>query len=275
MLKYFTLTFCLFFGLNLFGQNPTDGNKTRQSGLDQLKEFFYLSDSTKILEGFEEMLDTINADVGRRVVRDIGFGYEHHIWWKSILEVDRYEYFSFIVGDGEIISIELRSSYNEQSFFSWSNQLKVRELISLKDDLFKENSDKNDLDLLLPLKTKMFGYWCGAGGEPPEYRIKMLDLVNDRNKVELNRWLLSFDPEIQVYGAEGLLFLNREGIRITEEEKEVIDRIWTIDNTIISCQSCSFYERHTTRQYLSKKSLRINYRGLKSSGWLYNKFRFR
>ncbi|MEZ5044733.1 MAG: hypothetical protein R2828_32855 [Saprospiraceae bacterium] len=238
--------------------------------IELVKKAFHSSE-LKSLNDLEELVHSINRSEKQISIvrRNIEYGAEHQIWWADILETKHEEHFSIIIQNSEIIGVELGSSGIDKKMASYISEERLQELKSSKEEEFGAISLSEDL--LFPLEMKLFGHWCSIGGEPPEYCYRMLDLVNDRNKDQLRNWLLSFDPEIQAYGAEGLFYLQKEGISMNEEELKLIEKLKKINNTLIKCEGCFFYVRRNFKEDFSKKYLKRRYKSYKKSGWIYEK----
>ncbi|PHN01371.1 hypothetical protein CRP01_37535 [Flavilitoribacter nigricans DSM 23189 = NBRC 102662] len=201
------------------------------------------------------------------VRRNLQYGAEHQIWWVDFLQTKSQEYFSLILWNGQIIALELYESGLEDINFRHTDREKMLELRQLKEQDFGTIALSDDL--LFPLEIKIFGHWCSIGGVPPTYALRMLDLVNEKNKAVLSNWLLSFDPEIQAYATEGLYYLEQEGIPRSRQELELIEKLNMISNTLIKCEGCFYYVKRKFREDLDKKSLKRSYKAYKESGWIY------
>ncbi len=260
----------LIFKLNLQGQNY-------QALIAKDSQLFHLLNqkinSLEItnLSKLEEWLQSIDKPIKDASIirRDIGYGAENQIWWVDILQTKHTEYFSMILHKDEIIAIKYNMDSSDESDITHINSEKLRELKGLKENEFGPISLPDSL--IFPLEVKIFGHWCSIGGSPPDYCYEMLDLVNKRKKEVLKNWLLSFDPEIQAYGIEGIYYLERKGVPINEQEFMIINQIKKTNNMLIKCEGCFFYMRRKLENEFHKKPLKQRYKAFKETGWIYDK----
>lgn len=268
--KIFIILIILNLNLKLGAQSYQEKKMNDSLTIESVRKAFNSSE-INILNDLERLIHSFNESENKISVirRNIQYGSEHQIWWADILQTAHQEYFSIILQNNKIIAIEFRISGNDEANVKYIDKRKLQELKKLKEEEFGTISLGNDL--LFPLKMKLFGHWCSIGGSPPEYCYKMLDLVNERNKNELRNWLLSFDPEIQAYGAEGLFYIEKEGIPINDKELELIEEIKMLNNTLIKCEGCFFYMRKEFKDDFQKKKLKRRYKAFKGSGWIYEK----
>lgn len=184
------------------------------------------------------------------VTREIGFGFQqyrnnftandskgnpHDYWVTCIIYKD-----SIVLGYVE----EFRDYFLPirilpKKVFRLDNQY-LNEYIEERKRVFKRQIKVNQLlaDLRKDL-TIEFG--CGEAGQSysKEYK-KMVSFVENRNKERLNKWLRSANCELQVYGAMGLLGLQKKGINLTDEEKQIIEFLIKQDSKITYCGGCLY-----------------------------------
>lgn len=226
----------------------------------RLGESMMLHDLDSLVKKINPKITQIGIDK-----RNLGYGFEHQLWWADVFESQHSEYISLILEKGVIIGIEIFDNRFEEYHFKAINEAKLQALRHIKEAEF--GVINLDDTLLFPFQLKIFGHWCSITGSPPEYAQKMFKLVALKDKQALKNWTLSFDPEIQAYGMEGLFFLHKEGTYMNKDELALMEKMKKINNTLIKCEGCFFYVRKKFNKDFQKRSLQWRFKRLKQSGW--------
>lgn len=195
----------------------------------------------------ENKLDTI---FNTWITRDIGFAYKqyrdyfsasdpkgesHNFLITCILYKD-----SIILGHIEeyrdyILPIRIMP----KKVFCIDNQY-LNKYIEQRKTIFRRRIKIKDLiaDLRQDLTIEL---GCGEAGKSysKEYK-KMKRYIECKNKPKLNNWLRSANCELQVYGAIGILQLNKKGLILTGEEKEIISFLTQQNSKITYCGGCLY-----------------------------------
>ncbi|NHN24717.1 hypothetical protein FIA58_003425 [Flavobacterium jejuense] len=97
------------------------------------------------------------------------------------------------------------------------------------------------------LENLIYSYYCGYGAtitKVPEYN--NLKFNKKKNRKTFTNWLKSFNPELQTYGLDALLYLEKnKGIQVTELEKKLIANIKNRNSVLNTCSGCEMgiYEK--------------------------------
>ncbi|KOY87054.1 hypothetical protein AD998_13690 [bacterium 336/3] len=86
----------------------------------------------------------------------------------------------------------------------------------------------------------VYGYSCGYAGTKTEYGIKQSKLIELKNTEELEQWLASPIPEIQVYAVAGFYKLKQQGYQPTPKQLSLIKLIKSKKGTINTCHGCIY-----------------------------------
>ncbi len=84
----------------------------------------------------------------------------------------------------------------------------------------------------------VYGSHCGFAGVNPTGRNQIDDWVAAKNKTELLKWLKSTNTEKQVYAVDGLYQLKKVGVKLTEEEVKIINKVCNKKGTLYVCSGC-------------------------------------
>jgi len=90
-------------------------------------------------------------------------------------------------------------------------------------------------------KQIIFGFGCSHSGNyyPPEAK-KMMKYVLTKNQVRLSKWAKRINPELQAYGASGLLRLENSGNKLSDQELKIINHLKERNTKIHSCSGCIY-----------------------------------
>lgn len=104
--------------------------------------------------------------------------------------------------------------------------------------LYDSQIDQQDIFQQLT-ELIVFGFGCGfGGGYDPPIAQKMKDHVDAVDIKSLSSWLRQASPELQAYGATGLLQLQSKGITIPADDVAFIDHLKQRDTPVHSCSGC-------------------------------------
>jgi len=92
------------------------------------------------------------------------------------------------------------------------------------DDFFKSNV--------------VYGSACGYGGQDPDMRVQLNELVHTKDIKGLDKWLSSPITEIQIYAVDGFHQLVTKGYKLSPREQELIQVIKTKKGTVRTCSGC-------------------------------------
>lgn len=71
----------------------------------------------------------------------------------------------------------------------------------------------------------VYGKNCGFTGEDPPYRIKLNELVERKDTIALENWLIALQPELHAYAVEGFYKLRLGGYVLTQKQKGLIKSV--------------------------------------------------
>lgn len=71
----------------------------------------------------------------------------------------------------------------------------------------------------------VYGSNCGFTGDAPYYRILLNELVERKDTVTLENWLIALQPELQAYAVEGFYKLRLGGYALTQKQKGLIKSV--------------------------------------------------
>jgi len=84
----------------------------------------------------------------------------------------------------------------------------------------------------------VYGKLCGFIGKEPNYRIKLKQLLEDKDTKTLIQWLKSTTVEIQLYAIEGILTLKKAGLKFDKAVLDLINIIEKKKGTAYTCDGC-------------------------------------
>lgn len=128
-------------------------------------------------------------------------------------------------GNGEKTIKNKRTFMNDTAFVLLCNSFK---------SMFKEPLNMNELFI----EDFKYGWQCGIAGVNPKPRLIMEEFVQNNNKDSLIQWLQSTSTEKQIYALEGLYELNKAGLQLTTEEKQMAMYVKAKKGTINYCIGC-------------------------------------
>lgn len=123
----------------------------------------------------------------------------------------------------------------------------LEELKNSFSTLFHAPLDEQDLFV----NNLTYGERCGIVGIPPKGRSQVIQFVKNGNKDELVNWLQSANSEKQVYAVDGLYQLSQKGIKLTENELQMIAFVMHKNGSISVCSGC-MHSKDTIKSILSK-----------------------
>ncbi|WP_375561043.1 hypothetical protein ACE193_00385 [Bernardetia sp. OM2101] len=168
----------------------------------------------------------------------------------------------------ENIEIRLVGHSYELNIITLNNNLAYLKLIQNKDQKTLveriENSQLENSDL----DTYIYGTFCGIGGSPPKKCQEMLELVQEKKYTKLADWLKSINPEISTYGYIGLDFLNKNGVKIKQNEVKQMNELRKSEIQLNTCQGCTIGITEKIKDILTEKNLGQMYESFKKTGWL-------
>lgn len=90
-----------------------------------------------------------------------------------------------------------------------------------------------------------FGYSCGIAGIDPNGRSSIMRLFDQKEYTAIRYILFAENLISEVYAAEVLLQLQREGMVLTPAERKKLASLQSDTRTISVCQGCEYYENAT------------------------------
>jgi hypothetical protein len=122
---------------------------------------------------------------------------------------------------------------------------------------------------ILPISDtcKGFGIACGIAGITPVPMMQTAYLVNHLDKSRLLTWLISENPYNQIHGYIGLYFMKRNGLTLTQEEKDLMKIVDHRETVIEYCQGCTLGLKDKISNLLTQKRIKGYYRWYIKSGY--------
>jgi hypothetical protein len=93
---------------------------------------------------------------------------------------------------------------------------------------------------LIQTDGAVYGRRCGIAGAEPSYRSNIEELIAGRNTAIIGLWLVSEDPAIRAYAAEGLIRLHRSGTTVPAEHLQVAHQLLRSKEMVRTCSGCLF-----------------------------------
>ena len=100
---------------------------------------------------------------------------------------------------------------------------------------------KDMRDLLRGMEGPAYGRHCGIVGDDPAPRIQLEALLQFRDSLGVVGMLFDKDKVFQVYGAEGLIRLQRSGMRFPELIIQRVEELRRSKEEIKVCSGCSHW----------------------------------
>lgn len=110
---------------------------------------------------------------------------------------------------------------------------------------------KIDLSKSLSVGDKVYGAYCGFAGNHPPTRLIVEDLIVKKDFKTLSSWLTSPNLVIQTYAAEAFIRLSKSGVKLGEDDLELVEEIKLKTDKISTCTGC-IYEQLSIQECLSK-----------------------
>ena len=221
-----------------------------QDNVDKLKTFLETVSKTdslkeKIKTAKIENLDILEVYV--ELERDIDFGYRQHRM--SILHLSGRDLKLNFISKDSLIEFGWISEYrlNDDKHLHLkqfkSSPILMKEYLT-NHNKFYETNLKRDEFINQVITEDVVGFGCvffNLNDVEKDFKkgfnSKKLNRLKNR-KYYMN-WLKSFSPEIQTFGAIGLLsILNKYKISITNEEKRILNHLKQRNSIIFSCSGC-------------------------------------
>jgi hypothetical protein len=238
-----TILIGLFWTSTLFGQVQNDINKVLAS-----KDFVAFKKYADNLSSRENRISS-NWECFRDLTTDFQEGV--FIFEKSVPDKDNpaissvYTFrVNLITTMTNIVYYELSEKKNKKVGNDWEpyyepiNNFKDEKAFENVKSTFKSvfQSDLNENELFLT--DFVYGSHCGFAGVNPNGRQQIDNWVAEKNKAELLKMLKSTNTEKQVYAVDGLLQLKKSGVKLTDEEKKIINFICSKNGTMYVCSGC-------------------------------------
>ncbi|MGV3587986.1 MAG: hypothetical protein ACO1OF_13350 [Adhaeribacter sp.] len=83
-----------------------------------------------------------------------------------------------------------------------------------------------------------YAFYCGDGLPKTNEGKHIERLVNTRSIIKLNEMLNSINIETQTYGVAGFEMLSKKFVKISKEQKEVINYIKKRNSEVVTCSGC-------------------------------------
>lgn len=100
----------------------------------------------------------------------------------------------------------------------------------------------------------IFGLTCGGGAEMPDEGQRMLDLIIQKDTIELTNWIKSISPVKQAYSYLGFKLLqSKDSFKTPDEILNLMRELENSSRTIYSCYGCTFWEYEAIKSLLNKK----------------------
>lgn len=166
----------------------------------------------------------------------------------GIFEVHRYS-IDLIIQDTSIVYFKMFDNgtaligdsfevINPVLILNYIDDIKIKVIID------KKNQNKSysfEIDDFFN-KSVIYGDACGIIGSPPLNRLIMQYFVNELDTNSLFTWLFAPIVELQVYAVEGFYLLEKKGVKLTEEQKQMILFIKKKKGNVRTCNGCRMNE---------------------------------
>ncbi len=164
--------------------------------------------------------------------RDYGFGFSlYTLHLEKILEVNgnsfrpKYYQLRFLLNNTDstiffvnLIQTDSRLGEYEKRVFLDFDSTQFETYFAIHDSIFNTVTPRNFVNPPF-IGANYYGPMCSLHGSL-QYDEMMIHINNNRKDVFVE-WLKSFNIENKVYGAHGLYFLQKKGVKLTEEEKKL------------------------------------------------------
>lgn len=162
---------------------------------------------------------------------------------KNSYSVERYKIKLIKDKEGDLAYYKITQIKHVQSNGHWvQNEILISEnsnkrLEQVKSDYKKLYAQSLNFNQLFETEIT-YGNHCGIAGTAPEYRVKLEELIAQKDTAQLVQWLKSATIEIQLYAIDGILTLKDEGVNFNPEVYELIDSIEKKEGTAFTCSGC-------------------------------------
>ncbi len=170
--------------------------------------------------------------------RELDFGYRQQ-YYTVRMEVYQFDLMLLLRGDSIVYGmLSGQDGFRERRLDFRQDQFALVQYLNRHNQFYR--SDWTVREMMEMWRTRnLFTLACGFDGKqiPVEAR-KLYQYVAREKPEPLINWLVSVDPELQTYGALGLLELKRKGIVLPAKVWELIDHLRRRDSTIYTCTGC-------------------------------------
>lgn len=166
----------------------------------------------------------------------------------NISSVDRY-FVSILRFENKIIHYRIEEKIYEQNLSEkWIEKFK---LIKEKTDSSAYSDLENSYLEIYGAKLRfgdifvdnvLYGSHCGFGGQDPVYREQLNYFIQNKAKKDLQNWLVSATPELQLYAIDGILTLSKKGVRFKDETYALIEVIANKEGNVNTCSGCTHWK---------------------------------
>ena len=113
-----------------------------------------------------------------------------------------------------------------------------------------------------------FGIACGIAGSPEKSTITMISLVNNNDKTQLLNWLVSNNPQNKIHGLVGLYFIEKNGQKLSQEEKDKMKEAQNSHDIVDCCMGCAFGLKKDIVDLTTRRMLHMYYHWYLKCGWV-------
>jgi hypothetical protein len=220
--------------------SETSTLKSFQEALIQKNNHYTIKDSSQILNR--------QVDFGcRQIVYEIEVYYKGEIYFGShAILITRND--TIIFGKLQLLNYDdkvvLNSNFKEDKNAISQYLVKHKELYKLK---LKSKDFKKELS-----REIIFGFGCSFSGSfYPKEAKRMLKYVASKDQKSLSKLVRHLSPELQAYGACGLLRLERNGYILASADLNIIEHLKKRNSKINSCSGCIYGVRFDFTKVIS------------------------
>lgn len=109
----------------------------------------------------------------------------------------------------------------------------------VRTDFLKTYSQPLKFDELFEMDI-VFGSSCGWGVQAPEYSGKLSRLLEANDTTSIINWLSSTTVEIQMYGIQGILAMQKKGYQFDDSVFELLKLIEEKEGNVSTCSGCTY-----------------------------------
>lgn len=199
-----------------------------------------LDDFKKSLSKF--ITDTTLTSAKEIVNREIDFNYRQVIYY---LRQECFEFEVYIILRNDTVAIgkvqELDYFHDSKVIKSSFFKLQPQIVDTYLENYFSHYRTKVSRQKFINQMTKLeiYGFACGWGRNYYPKQAKMTKkYVDTKNYKQLSKMLRSPIPEIKTYGARGLVQLERNGFKLSDADKIILDHYKKVNFAVYSCYGC-------------------------------------